>query len=65
MTTQSLTVLYRSASDTASTLALLAERGDKDALELLEYVQWASNALAEKLKRRLKEQKERLNENSC
>ena len=53
MTLETLTVLYRSISDVAQIVASMARDGDLDALELLQYVQWADHALASKLRQRL------------
>jgi N-acetylglucosamine kinase-like BadF-type ATPase len=57
MTLETLTVLYRSISDVAQIVAKMAQEGDPDALELLQYVQWAEHALASKLTRRLDKRK--------
>jgi hypothetical protein len=49
MTLETLTVLYRSISEAAQIVADMAQEGDPDAMELLQYLQWADHALASKL----------------
>jgi hypothetical protein len=58
MTLETLTVLYRSVSEAALIVAEMAQDGDPDAMELLQYLQWADHALASKLTQRL-DKKER------
>lgn len=53
MTVDTLTAMYRSTSDNAQVVTLMAESGDPDACELIEYLVWASNALGTKLERKL------------
>lgn len=53
MTLSSLQNLYRQQSDTTQTVALMAESGDKDALEMLEPMRVADQALHSRLKSRL------------
>jgi predicted amidophosphoribosyltransferase len=59
MTLETLTVLYRYISDAAQIVAEMAQDGDPDAMELLQYLEWVDRALAAKLTQRLDKKRER------